>query len=139
MASQNQPQKNNNNKKEVVQAIQQNLNINFIPSEISEIIKKDPAYVERAMLYLEKEQEHKHNIEKEIIELEKQEQITRKKESDTNIIYLKNGQWLAFIVMLTCLGIIGYSVYTKQTAFSITSVIGTLVLGLYHISGRNKK
>ncbi|AQW87109.1 hypothetical protein CPIN18021_0262 [Campylobacter pinnipediorum subsp. caledonicus] len=124
-----------------VKAIIQNTNVNveINPSELASIAKINQDLAREYLEVILQNNEHVRQIENGLINIEKDEQKIRIKESDANIKYSGIGQWLAFVVILSCLGIVAYAVYTEQTAFSITSVISTVILGLYHISGRNKK
>lgn len=78
-------------------------------------------------------------MDKEILTLERTEQSARIKDIERNRTYINIGQWLAFIIMIFALGILAYAIHKGETGFAITSVIGILILSLYHISGKYRK
>ena len=52
---------------------------------------------------------------------------------------MNRGQVFAVIVMLVALGVVGFAIYSHETGFAITSVIGVFLLSLYHISGKKEQ
>lgn len=123
----------------IEKAVQQNLNISIIPSEISEILNKNPDYAERVMQYLEVEQKQRFELEQTILQAEITEQEARLKNVPEYNKSMNRGQVFAVIVMLVALGVVGFAIYSHETGFAITSVIVVFLLSLYHISGKKEQ
>ncbi|CUU77420.1 hypothetical protein CDQ71_00145 [Campylobacter hyointestinalis subsp. hyointestinalis] len=136
----NQYQKDSNSKQS--KAVQNNLNINninIIPSELDTILRIKPEYANEIMEYIKKEQQHRHLLDNNIVNLEQKEQQSRLDNIPIANRYTFIGQALAFILLSSALAIIAYAIYNHETEFSIVSVLGALGLSLYHISGKRKR
>lgn len=100
----------------------QSNNFNIVPNIFNEIFKK-PEYESFVIDYLEKEQNHRIEIEKETILLEKREQNIRKHKSMSAIIYTFIGQ-ISSIIFL-CLFI--YLIIKGETSLETIAGIGGVV------------
>lgn len=134
---------NENNKKLDVKALIQNttnnVSVEVNPSELASLAKIDASLAGAYLSILKNNQEHIQEMDKEILTLERTEQSARIKDIERNRAYINIGQWLAFIIMLFALGILAYAIHKGETGFAITSVVGILLLSLYHISGKYRK
>ena len=108
----------------------QSNNFNIVPNIFNEIFKK-PEYESFVINYLEKEQNHRIEIEKETILLEKKEQNIRKHKSISAIIYTFIGQ-ISSIIFL-CLFI--YLLIKSETSLkNITGIGGVIVFFIMYIT-----
>ena len=71
--------------------------------------------------------------------LEKIEQAARLTDAQKNRTYMDRGQWLGLVIMLSSLSVLAFAIYMGETGFAITSVIGVILLSLYHISGKREQ
>lgn len=101
----------------------QSNNFNIVPNIFNEIFKK-PEYESFVINYLEKEQNHRIEIEKETILLEKKEQNIRKHKSISAIIYTFIGQ-ISSIIFL-CLFI--YLLIKSETSLETITGIGRVIV-----------
>ena len=108
-------------------AVQQNLNINVIPSELNQILQRDPNYAERAMQYLENDQRHRHQIEDRILAVEEKEQSLRAQEAPQIVKFNLRGQIFATIIILSLVGSIFYSIYRDYYWIAGGSIIVTII------------
>lgn len=100
----------------------QSNNFNIVPNIFNEIFKK-PEYESFVINYLEKEQKHRIEIEKETILLEKKEQNIRKHKSISAIIYTFIGQISSIIFLCLFIYLLIKSETSLETATGIGGVI----------------
>ncbi|WP_367178669.1 DUF2335 domain-containing protein [uncultured Campylobacter sp.] len=120
-------------------AVQQNLNINVIPSELNQILQKDPNYAERAMQYLENDQKHRHEIEDRILAVEEKEQSLRAQEAPQIVKFNLRGQIFATIIILSLVGSLFYSIYKDYYWIAGGSIIVTIIAILPQWFNKDRK
>ncbi|OPA77356.1 DUF2335 domain-containing protein [Campylobacter pinnipediorum] len=138
------PKKQNNNlentpKAFIDKAIQQNLNINFIPSELSDIIKQNPNYTERVLEYLEKEQTHRHNSDDRILTLEEKEQVLRAEEAPKIAKYNFRGQIFITLILFALIAVTAFAIQKGEVGIAIAGLISSIVAMTPAIIGNRPK
>ena len=125
--------------KQIIQNNVNNVNVEVNLSELGGLARSNPDLATKYLSLIEKNQAHIQKMDNELINLEKREQEARLANEPKDRAYNNRGQIFGFIVMLLSLSIVALAIYTKQTSFAITSVIGVLLLSLYHISGKKEQ
>ena len=78
-------------------SVSNTLNVNVLPNELTLIASKDIDFVKD---YLKKEQDHRHEMDKNILALEKSEQNIRENEVPFMRKFTFRGQIFSFLIIL---------------------------------------
>ena len=135
----NEELENSPNITALIQSIVNNVSIEVNPSELSSLAKTDIKLAEEYIGIIKSNQAHIQKMDVEILTLEKIEQAARLTDAQKNRTYMDRGQWLGLVIMLSSLSVLAFAIYMGETGFAITSVIGVILLSLYHISGKREQ
>ncbi|MDL0089183.1 hypothetical protein, partial [Campylobacter gastrosuis] len=125
--------------KAIVQNNVSSVNVEVNLSELGGLAKTDPQLAKEYLEIIRANQAHIQKMDTELIAIEKKEQERRFISDPKDRAYNNRGQIFGFIVMMFALCIVGFSIYSHETGFAITSVVGVLLLSLYHISGKKEQ
>ncbi|MBR2159368.1 MAG: hypothetical protein IJ964_05330 [Campylobacter sp.] len=125
--------------KAIVQNNVNNVNVEVNLSELGGLAKIDPQLAKEYLEIIKANQSHIQKMDIELIAIEKKEQERRFINDPKDRAYNNKGQFFGFIVMIIALFIVGFAIYNHETSFAITSVVGVLLLSLYHISGKKEQ
>ena len=125
--------------KAIVQNNVNNVNVEVNLSELGGLARTDPQLAKEYLEIIKANQSHIQKMDIELIAIEKKEQERRFINDPKDRAYNSRGQTFGFIVMFSALCIVGFAIYSHETSFAITSVIGVLLLSLYHISGQKEQ
>lgn len=117
-------------------SVSNTLNVNVLPNELTLIASKDIDFVKD---YLKKEQDHRHEMDKNILALEKSEQNIRENEVPFMRKFTFRGQIFSFLIILFCLALAAFSVYNGKSIEAIGSIIVAIIAVLPQLTKKKAK